>query len=164
MKIRCASFDSSPPRTKCTSCQCINLICYRFLMKIYPDIKRGGPIHEFVQYLGADLTQKSCMTEEVALGCLLKAFQHRAARWAKWFNCKSSIWHSFLTTMESYMIVRSRLFNVLFWNSYRPHSLHFSILRTSFFKAILSLKKSPMQFSAFPWTYSYILFTSTHEH
>ncbi|XP_011443813.3 peroxisomal acyl-coenzyme A oxidase 1 [Magallana gigas] len=52
----------------------------RFLMKIYPDIKRGGPIHEFVQYLGADLTQKSCMTEEVALGCLLKAFQHRAAR------------------------------------------------------------------------------------
>lgn len=80
MKIRCSSFDSSSPRTKCTSCQCINLICYRFLMKIYPDIKRGGPIHEFVQYLGADLTQKSCMTEEVALGCLLKAFQHRAAR------------------------------------------------------------------------------------
>nr|XP_022336079.1 peroxisomal acyl-coenzyme A oxidase 1-like isoform X1 [Crassostrea virginica]XP_022336087.1 peroxisomal acyl-coenzyme A oxidase 1-like isoform X1 [Crassostrea virginica] len=52
----------------------------RFLMKLYPDIKRNVPIHKFVDYLGADLTLKSCMTAEVAIGCLLKAYEHRAAR------------------------------------------------------------------------------------
>lgn len=54
-------------------------------MKLYPDIKRNVPIHKFVDYLGADLTLKSCMTVEVAIGCLLKAYEHRAARFVK-FN------------------------------------------------------------------------------
>lgn len=57
----------------------------RFLMKLYPDIKRNVPIHKFVDYLGTDLTLKSCMTAEVAIGCLLKAYEHRAARFVK-FN------------------------------------------------------------------------------
>ena len=54
-------------------------------MKLYPDIKRNVPIHKFVDYLGVDLTLKSCMTAEVAIGCLLKAYEHRAGRFVK-FN------------------------------------------------------------------------------
>jgi hypothetical protein len=49
-------------------------------MKIYPDVKRGAPLHKFVQHLRADLSEKSCMTEEVAIECLVKAYEHRAAR------------------------------------------------------------------------------------
>ncbi|XP_062581682.1 peroxisomal acyl-coenzyme A oxidase 1-like [Saccostrea cucullata] len=52
----------------------------RFLMKIYPDIKKRAPVHKFVEYLGEDLSRKSCMTEEVAVDCLVKAYEHRAAR------------------------------------------------------------------------------------
>ncbi|XP_048781303.2 peroxisomal acyl-coenzyme A oxidase 1-like [Ostrea edulis] len=52
----------------------------RFLMKIYPDIKRGAPLNEFLQCYTVDLSKKSCMTEEVALGSLVKAYEHRAAR------------------------------------------------------------------------------------
>ncbi|XP_048781300.2 peroxisomal acyl-coenzyme A oxidase 1-like [Ostrea edulis] len=55
----------------------------RFLMKIYPDIKKGAMLHKFVQHLGVDLSQKSCMTEEVTIDCLVKAYEHRAARLVK---------------------------------------------------------------------------------
>ncbi|XP_062581681.1 peroxisomal acyl-coenzyme A oxidase 1-like [Saccostrea cucullata] len=52
----------------------------RFLIKVYPDVKRGAPVSQFLRCYTVDVSTKSCMTEEVALGCLVKAYEHRAAR------------------------------------------------------------------------------------
>lgn len=51
----------------------------RFLMKEYSKLMNGKPLSSVVQFLKCDL-KKSCMTEEVALRCLVLAYQHRVAR------------------------------------------------------------------------------------
>ncbi|XP_076083784.1 peroxisomal acyl-coenzyme A oxidase 1-like isoform X6 [Mytilus galloprovincialis] len=52
----------------------------RYLMKCYSRAKQGQKLPGFVQYIGQNLNKKSCMSEEVALGCLVMAYEHRAAR------------------------------------------------------------------------------------
>lgn len=52
----------------------------RFLMKEYSKLMNGKPLSSVVQFLKCELTKKSCMTEEVALRCLVLAYQHRVAR------------------------------------------------------------------------------------
>ncbi|XP_061181287.1 peroxisomal acyl-coenzyme A oxidase 1-like [Saccostrea echinata] len=52
----------------------------RFLMKIYGKMQNGESLPSFMQYLTTDLNKRSCMTEEVALKCLVMAYEHRAAR------------------------------------------------------------------------------------
>lgn len=52
----------------------------RFLMKMYGKLQNGEALPTFMQYMSTDLNKKSCMTEEVALNCLVMAYEHRAAR------------------------------------------------------------------------------------
>lgn len=57
------------------------LYCRRFLMKMYQKMQQGESLPSFVQYLNVDLNKKSCMAEDVALKCLVMAYEHRAARY-----------------------------------------------------------------------------------
>lgn len=50
-------------------------------MKMYANLQQGESLPSFMQYLSVDLSKKSCMTEEVALNCLVMAYEHRAARY-----------------------------------------------------------------------------------
>lgn len=49
-------------------------------MKEYSKLMNGQPLSSVVQFLKCDLTMKSCMAEEVALKCLVLAYQHRVTR------------------------------------------------------------------------------------
>lgn len=49
-------------------------------MKCYSKALQGQQLPTFVQYIGQKLEPKSYMTEEVSLNCMLKAYEHRAAR------------------------------------------------------------------------------------
>lgn len=57
------------------------IIYHRFLMKMYGKLQNGEALPTFMQYMSTDLNKKSCMTEEVALNCLVMAYEHRAARY-----------------------------------------------------------------------------------
>ena len=48
---------------------------------MYANLQQGESLPSFMQYLSVDLSKKSCMTEEVALNCLVMAYEHRAARY-----------------------------------------------------------------------------------
>lgn len=50
-------------------------------MKMYQKMQQGESLPSFVQYLNVDLNKKSCMAEDVALKCLVMAYEHRAARY-----------------------------------------------------------------------------------
>lgn len=50
-------------------------------MKMYGKLQNGEALPTFMQYMSTDLDKKSCMTEEVALNCLVMAYEHRAARY-----------------------------------------------------------------------------------
>lgn len=50
-------------------------------MKMYGKLQNGEALPTFMQYMSTDLKKKSCMTEEVALNCLVMAYEHRAARY-----------------------------------------------------------------------------------
>lgn len=50
-------------------------------MKMYGKLQNGEALPTFMQYMSIDLNKKSCMTEEVALNCLVMAYEHRAARY-----------------------------------------------------------------------------------
>lgn len=50
-------------------------------MKMYGKLQNGEGLPTFMQYMSTDLNKKSCMTEEVALNCLVMAYEHRAARY-----------------------------------------------------------------------------------
>lgn len=50
-------------------------------MKMYGKLQNGEALPTFMQYMSTDLNKKSCMTEEVALNCLVMAYEHRAARY-----------------------------------------------------------------------------------
>lgn len=52
----------------------------RFLMKEYTNMMRGKPLSSLIQFLACDVTKKSCMTDKVALKCLVLAYQHRVTR------------------------------------------------------------------------------------
>ncbi|XP_061189326.1 peroxisomal acyl-coenzyme A oxidase 1-like [Saccostrea echinata] len=52
----------------------------RFLMKQYANMVQGKPLPTLAQCLGIDLSKQSCMTDEVALKCLVMAYNHRVAR------------------------------------------------------------------------------------
>ncbi|XP_021356144.1 peroxisomal acyl-coenzyme A oxidase 1-like, partial [Mizuhopecten yessoensis] len=51
-----------------------------YLFKCAMMVQKGQRLPDLVSYLSMDLSAKSCMTSDVALGCLVKAYQHRAAR------------------------------------------------------------------------------------
>lgn len=61
-------------------CHKVAIVDCRFLMKEYSKLMNGQPLSSVVQFLKCDLTKKSCMTEEVALKCLVLAYQHRVTR------------------------------------------------------------------------------------
>lgn len=50
-------------------------------MKMYGKLQNGEALPTFMQYMSTNLDKKSCMTEEVALNCLVMAYEHRAARY-----------------------------------------------------------------------------------
>lgn len=50
-------------------------------MKMYGKLQNGEALPTFMQYMSTDHNKKSCMTEEVALNCLVMAYEHRAARY-----------------------------------------------------------------------------------
>ncbi|OWF46410.1 peroxisomal acyl-coenzyme A oxidase 1-like [Mizuhopecten yessoensis] len=52
----------------------------RYLFECAMMVQKGQRLPDLVSYLSMDLSAKSCMTSDVALGCLVKAYQHRAAR------------------------------------------------------------------------------------
>ncbi|XP_033726863.1 peroxisomal acyl-coenzyme A oxidase 1-like [Pecten maximus] len=55
----------------------------RYLFKCALRVQKGEKLPDLVSYLSMDLSKKSCMTSDVALGCLVEAYQHRAARLTK---------------------------------------------------------------------------------
>ncbi|XP_069107153.1 peroxisomal acyl-coenzyme A oxidase 1-like [Argopecten irradians] len=55
----------------------------RFLSKCAMKVQKGEKLPGLVSYLSTDLTKKSCMTADVTFDCLVKAYQHRAARLTK---------------------------------------------------------------------------------
>ncbi|XP_021378180.1 peroxisomal acyl-coenzyme A oxidase 1-like [Mizuhopecten yessoensis] len=52
----------------------------RYLMKCFAKVENGEKLPGFVSYLNTDLSAKSCMKSDVALDCLVQAYEHRAAR------------------------------------------------------------------------------------
>ncbi|XP_033727591.1 peroxisomal acyl-coenzyme A oxidase 1-like [Pecten maximus] len=55
----------------------------RYLMKCFTKVQRGEKLPGFVSYLGTDLTAKSTLKSDVAIDCLVLAYEHRAARMIK---------------------------------------------------------------------------------
>ncbi|XP_048728454.1 peroxisomal acyl-coenzyme A oxidase 1-like [Ostrea edulis] len=52
----------------------------RFLMKEYTKMMKGDSLSSLAEFLRSDLSKRSCMTEDVALRCLVMGYNHRAAR------------------------------------------------------------------------------------
>lgn len=83
----------------------------RFLMKEYSKLMNGQPLSSVVQFLKCDLTKKSCMTEEVALKCLVLAYQHRVTRLvADAANCIQDIIGEGKSQQEAWNSCTVRLF------------------------------------------------------
>jgi hypothetical protein len=53
---------------------------FRFLMKEYTKMMKGDSLSDIAQFLKSDLSKRSCLSEDVALKCLVMGYHHRTAR------------------------------------------------------------------------------------